>query len=234
MEIAGEALVRHDVVFLGISADLVSVHAYHGDLNRASKVEVVVAQVIGRGLKLILGHISCIVHYLVQDRLGSSDCSLMRDHIEVKGDVSLIFDNNGVNDCAVARIEVVLVGLHENTVLDVAVNQAIEDLGLVSWRGFLEQVSDLPHFVLLDLSSHCGTTHAVSINDDLLRETFSIFLIITHGIINEILKDFGSLNCCEQLLDFFASLALVLFHLFLRRVRHILLVQSGIALSESF
>ena len=125
----------------------------------------------------------------------------MRDHVEVKDSVSLNFDNSGVDDCAVARIEAVLAGLHEHTVLDVAVNQAIEDLGLVSWRGVLEQVSDYLHFVLLDLSSHCGTTHAVSVNDDLLRETFSIFLIITHGIINETLKDVGSLKCCEQLLD---------------------------------
>ena len=93
----------------------------------------------------------------------------MRDHIEVKGDVSLIFDNNGVNDCAVARIEVVLVGLHEHTVLDVAVNQAIEDLGLVSWRGVLKQISDYLHFVLLYLSSHSGAAHTVSVNDDLLR-----------------------------------------------------------------
>jgi hypothetical protein len=62
MEIAGEAYARYALVLLGISADLVSVHAYHGDLNRASKVEVVVAQVIGRGLELILGHTSCVVH----------------------------------------------------------------------------------------------------------------------------------------------------------------------------
>ena len=93
----------------------------------------------------------------------------MRDHVEVKDSVSLNFDNSGVDDCAVARIEAVLAGLHEHTMLDVAVNQAIEDLGLVSWRGVLEQVSDYLHFVLLDLSSHCGTTHAVSVNDDLLR-----------------------------------------------------------------
>ena len=46
----------------------------------------------------------------------------MRYHVEVKSDVSLIFDNNGVNDCAVARIEEVLAGLYEYTVLDVAFN----------------------------------------------------------------------------------------------------------------
>ncbi len=184
-----------------------SIHANHGDFNGASEVEVVVAQVIGRGLELILCHTSCVVHSLVQDRLGSSNCHLVRDHVEVIEGVSLNLDNSGVNDCAVTWIEAVLGGLHKNTVVVFAVNQAVENLGLVSRTGVLEQVSDQSHFMLLDLSSHGGTSNAVSVNDDFLREIFSIFLIITHGIIDETLNDMGSLYSNELFLDLSAGFA---------------------------
>lgn len=118
----------------------------------------------------------------------------MRDHVEVEDGVSLDFDYGRVNHSAVAWVEAILAALHEHTVLDVAVDQTVEDLGLVSWLGVLEQVSDHLHLMLLNFSSHGGTTHTVSVNDDLLREAFSIFLIITHGIINEVLKDVRSLK----------------------------------------
>jgi len=47
VKIAGEARARDALIFLGIRADLVRVHANHGNLDRSSKIEVVVAQVIG-------------------------------------------------------------------------------------------------------------------------------------------------------------------------------------------
>jgi hypothetical protein len=159
---------------------------------------------IGRGLELVLCHTSCVVNALVEDRLGSCSCGLMRNQIEVKDGVSLNFDNIRVNNCPIPRVKVVLTAIHKHSLVNVAVNQTVEYLGLVFWREVLEQVSDDHHFVLLDLSSHCGTTHAISVNDDLLRETISIFLIIIHCIINETLKYVGSLKCCEQLLDFSA------------------------------
>ena len=46
MEIAGETNARLALVLLSVGADLVSVHAHHGDLDGAREVEVVVAQVI--------------------------------------------------------------------------------------------------------------------------------------------------------------------------------------------
>lgn len=93
-----------------------------------------------------------------------------------------------------------MAALHKHSVLDVAVNQAVEDIGLVSWICVLEQVSDHPHFVLLYHSSHSWTSNAVSVNDDFLRETIIIILIITHGIIDEALKDICSLYSNYQFL----------------------------------
>jgi len=46
VKIAGEASAGDALVLLGIRADLVRVHANHGYLDRPSKIEVVVAQVI--------------------------------------------------------------------------------------------------------------------------------------------------------------------------------------------
>ncbi len=56
MEEGGKTLVRHQLVLLSVGSYLVSVHADHGNLDRAAKVEVVVAQVVGGGLKAILRH----------------------------------------------------------------------------------------------------------------------------------------------------------------------------------
>ena len=71
-----------------------SVHANHGDFDWARKVEIVIAQVIGRGLELILSQRSRVVDSLVQDRLGCTVCCLMRDHVEVINCFSLNLDHS--------------------------------------------------------------------------------------------------------------------------------------------
>ena len=48
-----EAFVGHDLVLLGISSDLMGIHADHRDLDGTSEVEVVVAQMISACLKLV-------------------------------------------------------------------------------------------------------------------------------------------------------------------------------------
>ena len=52
--------------------------------------------------------------------------------------------------------------------------------------------------MLLDLYREAGTTHAVSVDDYLLREAPIIGLILEYGRINKLLNDFGPFNC-----DFF-------------------------------
>jgi len=47
VKIVGETSARDNFVLLGVRTDLVRVHANHGYLDRPSKIEIVVAQVIG-------------------------------------------------------------------------------------------------------------------------------------------------------------------------------------------
>lgn len=51
-----------NLVFVSVGAKLVSVHAHHGDLDWSCEVEVVVAQVISRGLELLLVHASGVIN----------------------------------------------------------------------------------------------------------------------------------------------------------------------------
>lgn len=78
----------------------------------------------------------------------------MRDQVEVEDLISLHFNNGSVNDCAVTRIQAVLVLLHKQAVLDVAVNQAVKNLRLVSWGGVFKKVGNDLHLKLLHLRCH--------------------------------------------------------------------------------
>ena len=79
MKVVAEAFVGHDLVLLGISSDLMGIHADHRDLDGTSEVEVVVAQVIGAGFNLVFGELRCVVCHLEQDWLGCSDAGLVRN-----------------------------------------------------------------------------------------------------------------------------------------------------------
>lgn len=56
MEESRETSARNEFVLLSIGANLVGIHANHRHFDGASKVEVVVAQVVRGCLKLILVH----------------------------------------------------------------------------------------------------------------------------------------------------------------------------------
>jgi hypothetical protein len=178
-----------DLVLLGIGAELVSVHAHHWNLDRAGKVEVVVAEMIGRSLKLLLVHAGGVIDRSIKYRLSSGDCGLVRNQVEIKKLVALVLNNGCVDNCAWARVQEVLVGLREQTVLNVSVNETIEDLRLVTWRSVLQKISNHVHFKLLYLSSKSGTTHTVSVDNNLLRKVFVVFLELTHRLIDELLEN---------------------------------------------
>jgi hypothetical protein len=234
VEVAGEAGTRLNFVFLGVGADLVGVHAHHGDLDGAHEVEVVVAQVVGRSFEVILVEGAGVVGDAVQDWLSCSHGGLVGDQVEVEFSVTLLLDDTSVNDGTGARVEAVLVLLVEETMLDVAVNQAEDDLGLVSLRGRLQHVGDDLHLMFLDLSSHGGTAHAVSVNDDLLGEPAGVLLEVPDGLADKVLDDLSPLNCGEDLLDLSPALVFVLFGVLLGDFGEFLLVHFGEALGEVF
>jgi hypothetical protein len=113
MQVAREAGTGHNLVLLSVIADLVGVHAHHRDLDRARKVEIVVAQVVGGCLESILVKSASVPHYLVKYRLSCSHCSLVRDHIEVKVLITLVLNEGSVDYCAWARVQAVLILLRE-------------------------------------------------------------------------------------------------------------------------
>ena len=79
--------------------------------------------------------------------------------------------------------------------LDIPINQAVNDLGFVPWGGILQEIPYYTHLMLLDLYREAGTTHAISVDDYLLREGPSIGMILVYGRSNELLNDFGPFNC---------------------------------------
>jgi hypothetical protein len=234
VQVAGEAGTGLNLVLLGVGADLVRVHADHGDLDGAHEVEVVVAQVVGRSFEVILVEGAGIVGDAVQDWLSCSHGGLVGDQVEVEFSVTLLLNDTSVNDGTGTRVEAVLVLLVEETMLDVAIDQAEDDLGPVSLRGGLQHVSDDLHLMLLNLSSHGGAAHTVSVNDDLLGEPAGVLLEVANSLADKGLDDLSPLNCGEDLLDLSPALVFIRFGVLLGDFGEFLFVHLGEALSEVF
>ena len=151
VEEASHVLVGLNFVLLCVCADLVGVHANHGDLDRACKVEVVVAQVIGCSFEIVLIQGGCVIGNTIQDWLGCSYGRFVWNKVEVIKLVPLILNNTSINTGAWARVEAVLVLLVEESVLDVSIDEAEHNLRLVPLSGVFKHVSYDLDFVLLDL-----------------------------------------------------------------------------------
>ena len=131
MESVGQVFIWPALVLDSILCNFVCVHTDHRNLDRASEVVVVVAQMISGGLDLILRETGRVVKRLEEYWLGSGDSGLMRDQEEIKHRVSLGLNERSINDCTVTGIYDVGSFFREETVLDVSVNQAVKNLGLV-------------------------------------------------------------------------------------------------------
>ena len=71
--------VSRDLVINREVRYLLGIHARSWDLDWSCKVEVVVAQVVGRGLNLVIGESSRVVHDFKVNRLNSSNSGFVRD-----------------------------------------------------------------------------------------------------------------------------------------------------------
>ena len=123
----------------------------------------------------------------------------MGDHVKVIKLVSLILNETGVHDGSLPWVNVVHALLEEEAVLNVAVYYAVNDLGLVALGGLLEHVHDLLDLFGLHFSSQAGSTSAISVNDDLLRQHLVVFLVLADHFKDE-LADHGSAALGDQVL----------------------------------
>ena len=177
--------IRSALVLLCIFRNLVCVHTDHRNLDRASEVVVVVAQMISGGLDLILSETGRVVKRLEEYWLGSGDSGLMRDQEEIKHRVSLGLNERSINDCPVTGIYDVGSFFREETVLDVSVNQAVKNLGFVPRSCVLKVFRNCFYFFFLNHLSKTRTSHPISIDNDLFREHFSVIMPISYSLIEE-------------------------------------------------
>ena len=98
-----------NLVLLDIGAELVSIHAHHGNLDWTSEVEIVVAEMIGRSLKLLLVHSCGVIDRSIEYRLSSGDRGLMRNQVEIEKLVTLVLNNCCVDNCSWTGIQEILV-----------------------------------------------------------------------------------------------------------------------------
>ena len=178
------------------------IHADHGDLDGTYDVKVVVAKVVSRSFEVILVEGTGIVYYFVQDWLSCTRGDRMRYQDEIEYIIALLFNYSSVNNSAGTRVEDLLVLLVKETKMTVAIYQTEDNFRLVRLRTDLQHVGDDFHLMILDFISHIGTTHAISIYDNLLREFTGILLIVPESLTDEVLNDLSSLNCGQDLLDF--------------------------------
>ena len=87
--------------------------------------------------------------------------------------------------------------------------------------------------MLLHHCCHRRTSHSISVNNDLFRQTLSFSLVITHSISDKIFEDTCSILSCKIILNFSAFFARVLCKILFGNFISFLGIQSCIALSES-
>jgi hypothetical protein len=96
-------------------------------------------------------------------------------------------------------VQIVHALLVEETMLHVAVNYAVNNLGLIALGGLLEHMYDLLDLFGLYFSSQAGSTCAISVNDDLLRQHLVVLLVLADHFEDE-LADHGSAGLGDQAL----------------------------------
>jgi len=154
VEEASHFVVRYNMVLLCVCADLMGVHAYHRDLDWSRKIKVVVAQVVCSSFEILLIQGACVIGDTVKHRLSSSYGSLVRDQIEIEKLVALLLNNTGVHTGSWAWVEAVPVLLVEESVLNVSIDEANDNLRLVVLSGVFKHVSYYLNFVFLNLLGH--------------------------------------------------------------------------------
>ncbi len=125
----------------------------------------------------------------------------MRDKIEVELSVALVLDNTSVNTRTFTWVKIVLSSLVEKSVLNVTVDKAVDNLGLVSWSCVFKHVSNNFNLPGLDFSSHCRATHSISVDNDLVRKRLSFLIENSYCIIDKLSYNLGSLFCNNLLLS---------------------------------
>lgn len=86
-----------------------SILADHRDLDWALEIVVIVAQMVGAGLKLIFGQISGIIDHSIKHRFDRTFMYSVSYKIEVIESVSLILNKCCINYGTVARILKVII-----------------------------------------------------------------------------------------------------------------------------
>jgi hypothetical protein len=157
----------------------------------------------------------------------------MRDQVEIEFSVPLHLNKRGVYDCSRAWVHHFSTLLMEKSVLDVSIDEAVDDFGLVPWGGLFEKGSNCLYLFVLDLLCKGRSPHAVSIDDNLLREGTVCLMIRTHGVVHESFEDLSPLLSDSILLDVLQARTLELPPLFWVNDRWLLFIEFGEALCVS-
>lgn len=116
--------------------------------------------------------------------------------------------------------------------LNVTINETVNNLWLVSRGSVFEKILDHSDFHLLDLLSHGWSTHTVSVDYNLLRQLFILSLPDTDSVIDKISENPGPLLSDLDFLNFSSAQSWIAIFIFLGNLRHFLLEELGVALSE--
>mmetsp|Transcript_29509 Transcript_29509/g.28666 ORF Transcript_29509/g.28666 Transcript_29509/m.28666 type:complete len:226 (-) Transcript_29509:1693-2370(-) len=177
MKVLGQGIAWSHPVFSSIVGNLPSIHGGCRDLDASSKVEVLVAQMVGEGLNPILGETSAVGNDLVVDRQGSGDSGMVGDHEEVKEVGALALHEASVEAGPWGRVDHVAI-LSEEPMGDSLVHQAIQHPRLVPLLVLVDGAHDKVHFLFSDLGLHGGAADAVPVEVDLIREVALVFLLV--------------------------------------------------------
>jgi len=108
VKIHRQLVAWNDVQVVRVVGNLMCVHNRAGYFDGAHKVEVVVAKVVCELFNLLVGQSGSVLGHVIVHRQGSSNCGLVRDHVEIECTVSRMLDEALIDNCPRGRVGVVI------------------------------------------------------------------------------------------------------------------------------
>lgn len=165
VQVRRERVTGLDAQVVGVVCNLVRVHDRTRNLDGPHEVKVVVAQVVCELLDLALSHRRRVPDNEVVHRQGRRDSRLVGHHVEVEAArAGSVFGDRSVDDRAGRWVRIGVALLFDQSGVDLLVNKAVDELGVVIACHTLDRFVDRINFILNYFGLVARTADTVSVD----------------------------------------------------------------------
>ena len=151
---------------------------------------------VGRSFDLFFVHHTRIVDDIEMNWLSCSNSSFVRDQVEIKESITLIFNKTDVKSCSWSWVqESINFVIIKEPVGDDSIDKDIQNLWIVGISISVNSLNHLWNLCSTTNFSKCRSTNTVSVYDDLIwQSTFVLGLIFLKSIQNILCHDSSSIK----------------------------------------